>query len=358
MRVCFISVTNLFICPYIKKYQQVLSENHELDVILWDRHNVEETLEGVNTIYKYEKRMDEQVTKLSKICNFFMYGQYCKKILDKEKYDKIIVLHNVFGVFLGKYLRQKYNKHYIIDIRDYSYENNKMYYFLEKKVIAHSGMAVISSKGYLSFLPAGQYVVAHNDSKLSEDTVREIRNRQKKNGPICLSFIGLVRFIEKNQYLIRELGNDERFVLAYFGQNSELLEKFTKESKYTNVAFAGRFEPAQTIDFYKKTDIINNYYGNSSLSLKRALSNKLYYAAQLGIPILVCKGTYMEEISTSYGFGIAIDDSKNNFADSLYNAYMDIDREKLLSGCERFLETVRNDNRLFEKSLKYFIEQE
>ena len=102
-------------------------------------------------------------------------------------------------------------------------------------------------------------------------------------------------------------------------------------------------------------NIINNYYGNNSLSLLYALSNKLYYAAIFRKPILVCENTYMAEISQKYGFGLLMDDTDEFCADNLYKKYQSINWEKLNNGCEAFLDKVKKDNEIFEDSIKAFM---
>jgi hypothetical protein len=111
-------------------------------------------------------------------------------------------------------------------------------------------------------LPKWDYVICHNDPLIRPDNEREISQKRKGiTTPIQISFIGLVRFFEQNKKLLGILGNDERFMLAFYGQNSNALEEYATDAGINNVLFKGRFKPEETVDFYMKTDVINNYYG-------------------------------------------------------------------------------------------------
>ncbi len=67
----------------------------------------------------------------------------------------------------------------------------------------------------------------------------------KKDG-LDLGFIGNVRFNEINQKLIKELANDSRFHMQYFGTGSEKLEVFARENFINNITFSGGFDLKET----------------------------------------------------------------------------------------------------------------
>lgn len=355
MKICYISMTNLFLCPYIKKYQNYIGDRAEVDLIYWDRHGVDEDIKNAAHVYRYEKAMSEMTGRIRKLVQFIGFRKYVIEIIKKSKYDRIIFLHNYMALLMSGFISKHYKGRYILDIRDYSMENNKFFAAWEKKVINKSGMCVISSEGYKRFLPEYDYVISHNDGLIDPDIVQKFRLCEKNNKYIQISFIGLVRFYEQNIKLMDAFCNDARFRLGYYGQNSSVLKEYADQQGYTNMDFHERFDPANTLDFYEKTQIINNYYGSDSMSLKYALSNKLYYAAQLGIPILVCKNTYMEEISSKYQIGVTIDINDEKCADKLKDYYDNIDWQKFNENCDKFLTHISADNDRFGKKLITFI---
>lgn len=358
MKICVISMTNLFLCPYINKYLSIVGPNNVVDLIYWNRHMVEENCKNYDKVFVYKQILSEKANRFEKVKCFLRFKRYCENILHTNKYDKIIILHNYLAILMKRFLKRKYQGRYLIDIRDYSFERNKLFYILEKKAIEYSGLAVISSEGYRKFLPEWEYIVCHNDVWLSDDLISQVAEVERKaDKPIRISFIGMVRFLEQNKKLLDIFGNDERFILGFYGQNAEQLEEYARKRNIKNTIFVGRFSPDETIEFYKKTDVINNYYGNHTPVLDYALSNKLYYAATLKKPILVCKDTFMYEIAFRYSMGITINEASRNAADDFYKMYMDIDNEKKNKGCNAFLKKVREDNVIFEKQLLKFLKR-
>lgn len=356
MRICIISMNNLFLCPYINKYIASIGQSVDKDLIIWDRHDAKEDIVGFDNVFKWSFRMDERDNKAKKIVKFIKFNNFCSRIIKKQRYDKIIFLHNYSAILMINLLLRRYKNKYIVDIRDYSFENNFIFYHLQKKIIENSGMCVISSAAYKKFLPNYNYVLCHNDPNINKELIEKVRNRSRKDSdPIQISFIGLVRFIEQNKKIIDIFGNDKRFVLAFYGQNSEVLKEYAHQKDIKNVIFKGRFEPSETSNFYLSTDVINNYYGNQSPSLIYALSNKLYYAAIFHMPIMVCKNTYMEEITRQYLFGIKIDEINKECVDRFYEEYCAINTAEMARGCDLFMKQVENDNNLFKKELNKFL---
>lgn len=356
MNICFISMTNMFLCPYIKKYISCIDGEKKIDLIYWNRHQISENLSEFNKSYSFNLKINENSNFFQKIIGIIKFKKFCINVIKKNKYEKLIFLHNYIPILMCCFLRKKYRNNYIIDIRDYSFENNSVFYWLEKKVIQNSGLAVISSEGYKEFLPKYQYILCHNDPQINEMEISKLRNRKcKKDKPIQISFIGLVRFYEQNKKLLDTFGNDQRFVLAYYGQNSERLEKYASERGITNVIFKGRFDAEETVNFYENTDIINNYYGNNTPVLEYALSNKLYYAATFYIPILVCTNTYMEKMARKNAFAIELEENKQNCVEEFYDTYINLDRKKLKEGCDNFLSQVKKDNSIFRNELNKFL---
>lgn len=170
-----------------------------------------------------------------------------------------------------------------------------------------SKLNVISSEGYKAFLPQGRrYILVHNYSDVSVEIIKEF-GKKTQNTPLRLSYIGLIRFQEQNKKIIDLFANDKRFLLQFIGKNAMELEEYVTTHHIENVRLIDQFPSDKTMDFYRNTDVILNAYGNHTPLLDYALSNKLYYAAALRLPILVSKDTYMEKIAVEGGFGFTLD---------------------------------------------------
>ncbi|WP_340392691.1 capsular biosynthesis protein [Paenibacillus sp. FSL E2-0190] len=353
-KICFISLANLYLTPYLNKYITII--NTPFDIIYWNRHAIKEE-SSANNLFSFNYPMNESSTKIDKLLGYVKFRRYAKRILEKNGYSGVIVLTTSAGILLNRELNKSYSKKYIVDIRDYSFEDNSVYYAIEKKMIKNSSLSVISSRGYESFLPKHNYILTHNDVSISSLIIEEFRKKNTKTirDKISISYIGLIRFHEQNKKVIKKFANDERFNLNFIGTDSHALQPFCEELNIKNVRFVDRFPPETTLNYYKETDIINNLYGNNSNLLDYALSNKLYYAALLGIPILVSPNTYMEEVACQYGFGFSVDLNSSNVCDEIYDYYHSINWDEFYSSCDKFLESVKFDNDRFQVSIEKFI---
>ncbi|PFM94377.1 capsular biosynthesis protein [Bacillus sp. AFS075960] len=352
-KICFVCLSNMYLVPYLSKYEENIDNPY--DVIYWNRHGVKETSSAEN-LFPFEYQMNENLSKKQKLVGYIKFRAFAKSILEKNNYDGVIVLHTTTGILLKSVLKKYYKKKYIIDIRDYTMEKNPLFYAFEKDLIEHSALAVISSKGYESFLPKYDYVLSHNDISISKSTIRDFRNTKIINeNKISISFIGLIRFHEQNKKVIARFANDQRFVLNFIGADAFALRSYCENLKVSNVNLIDRFPPEKTMDYYKMTDMINNLYGNNSMLLDYALSNKLYYAALLGLPILVSPDTYMEEVACNYGFGYSVDLNSDTVCDDIYHYYRNIDWEEFYDSCDQFLLDVNADNEKFKKAINNYI---
>lgn len=354
MKVCFVCLDNLMKLPYLYKYTDLM--NCKYDIIYWNRMVLEERC-GAEKYYPFSYFTPPHSMKTKKLFGYLKFKRYATKILKENNYSLVVLLNSTVAILLNEVLLSKYKGRYVIDIRDYSYEHIKYFYLLEDKLIHNANSCVISSPGYEEFLPQYDYYLVHNFPKVTEEGLKQYQRkrekyneeRRKKNKvAINLTYIGDVRFIEQDKKVLRYFGNDDRFCIRYIGLGTEVLKEFCEEEKIKNTYFRGMFKPNEIFDYYVEADAVLNLYGNNTPLLDYALSNKLYFAALLSIPILVCSGTYMEKISKQYGFGYTIDFyngdvGKNDFM----KFYMDLDRKKLKQGCDLFIEKVQVDEKRF-----------
>lgn len=354
-KICMILASNVYAMPFFYKYQKIIQDaNLSADLIYWNRDGINEKAPCNINYIPYNKKSTYNDGNKKKILEFLLFAQFVKKEICQRKYDKIIFLGNYGAthVLLSGFLKRKYKYNYWMDYRDYNYEGNKLYLLFETAVINNSYATAISSEGYKEFLPPYNYIIVHN---IDLDSINECRNIPHVNEEsIRISFIGNVRYLEENKKLLNALKNDERFIMQFYGSGSDVIKEYCDENKITNVDFYGRFPHEKTAEFYSKTDIINNIYGNQGIELKTALSNKLYFAASLEMPILVCSDTYMESVSTKYGFGFTFDSLDPDVSNKLFDFYMDF-QVSGRKGCKEFIQRVTEEELSFKESLIRYI---
>lgn len=335
MNVGIVAVNNICFSPYIFFYTQLLDKagiNYEL--IYPDRHGIQEDFCGVSYKLKWEKNRKTAI-------NYAFYYKQAIKIIKQKKYDALILLFSNSAVYMSYWVKKYYKDRYIIDIRDYTHENNKLYYFLEKKAIDNSLINVISSKKFEIFLPKSKYQVCHNISVESPYKKYEFFKRSE---PITIGYMGLLGYKEQCKNLIELVGKDERFRLCFYGyaKMAEELKEYVEKRKLSNIVFYGRYTPDEKQGIIEKTDIIFNAYGNSTYLVKCAVSNKFYDSIYYRKPILTSPQTYMTELSGMMAF--PIDFKQMHTLDALYDWYIALDKNKIEKFCEGTFDKVLMEN--------------
>lgn len=356
MRIAIVIYGNVYKTPYLPQYLDLIDSSASVDIIFWNRELKQEQYEGANLI-SFDCFAD--ASPMKRLIGYIGFRRFVIKRLKKVAYDRVVVSPTFTALMLNSFLYRTYKKKYVLDIRDYGYEKYWIVRYWEKKLIESALAVVISSDGYRSFLPDGyDYVLVHNNRKLDASDVAEVQARPKDRSPLKVSFIGFVNYHDQQKRIMKLFKNDPRFILSFVGFGSAPLREFCKEEDIDNVEILDEFKPSEIMSFYRSTDIVNGIYGPNTPWFKYALSNKLYFAAELHLPMIVNKGTFTEEYMKGKGFvfGIDMDDAKT--PDILYRIYRDVDWDKLDDGCDSFLETVAEDNANFERLIKTLLNEQ
>ena len=352
-KICIVTTRNIFDAPCLAKYQSLI--DCPFDIIYWDRCGVTENC-GAENYFRFHKEIPMNAGKLQKLKAYFQFSRFVNRILAKSNYSRLIVFPTQMGWLIQKKLSKRYKGRYIFDIRDYAGENNPLISRMTKKVISNAGLCSITSPAYKKFLPKGEYLVSHNVQPIAGELVERYRARVRDvKNPIVLSFIGTVRFIEQQKKLIKLFKNDMRFHLKYIGRGSEQLDEFCKSEQVSNVTLIGRFDRERLPEFYMDTDMAINVYGNHDPYLDYALSNKLYSAATMGMPILVSPGTYMAELVEKYGIGIAVHDDSNETPDVVYSFCNNLISSQLFERCDSFMKKVSEQENKYSNDVVNFL---
>lgn len=346
MNVLIISADNLYLTPYMNFYVDIFKElGFKYKVIYWDRH-INEEIDNEN----YARYISRTNNRFGRLLAYWRFRNAIIKHIHRDKFDLIVPLHSSVAFLLGNILLKKYVKKYVYDVRDYSYEHFGIYRYVQKKLVNNSLMNIISSEGYKSFLPIASYFTVSNLPNVNYEKFQQRNNR--KADTIKLGYIGLIRFMEQNKKIINFFGNDSRYHLFFIGTNATQLRDFCDEKKIENVTLIDTFDTSQTLQYYEQIDLIMNLYGNNTPLLDYALSNKLYYAAGLYKPILVCKETYMEKVAKEYQIGYTIEMKNVNEKDELYRYFKQLNRAEFIRNCDIFMRKTEEHQKQVKKQIE------
>lgn len=355
-KICIVTTRNIMDAPCLEKYQKIITQ--PFDIVYWDRSGTDEEC-GANGYFKYTGKMSVDIGFFQKLRNYVNFFRFVNSHLKTHKYEKIIVFPTQAAWLILNHLVKSYKNKYILDIRDYAGEYNPVKGFLTRKAIENAGLCSITSKAYQEFLPKHRYIVSHNIQAIDAEIVNTYRQAyHNKDDAITFSFIGTVRFIEQQKKFITALKNDRRFHLNYIGRGSEQLKEFCQNNDVKNITLMGRFKREDLPNYYANTSAAINVYGNNDPYLDFALSNKLYSAAIMGMPILVSPNTYMAKIVEEYNIGYVVDYSDENMKDKLYDWYVNLDFEQLHKSCDAFISEVMKEEETYAQSVGSFLNEE
>ena len=271
------------------------------------------------------------------------------RIIELKRYDLIIVFSMQIAVLLADIL-PKYQ--YIMDIRDYSYENYPFFRKIGSSLLKKSRMNVISSNGFRDWLPDSiEYVLSHNTtlSALKNASVPAF-NMQTR----MLLYIGAIRYFRPTIEILDAVANHKEISVFIVGQGlcENRIEGYCRRKAITNVIFAGKYMPEEKRRYLENTNFIMAAYGNDGVSVSTAVPNKLYDACLYGKPIIVSKGTFVARLVEDYGLGIVFD-PKNpaGFMNDIDQYYDRPYYEEYLSNRRRFLRIAEEETVLFNQKL-------
>lgn len=351
MKVCIIGHMERNYMPYIERYVDYFTEHSvECDIICWQREQeVVSTKNELNFFYKPNDSI------LGKLVGYLNFKSYVRKIIRKNKYDKVVVLTSVMGYFLTSLLNGRYKNKYLFDIRDYSYEHISKYKKTIDKLVSNSQITTISSKGFMEFLEKNDKIIVNHNMPSTKSEFEPVNIKEK--AVINIGYIGGVRYFDENKAFISSMKNTFQYQLWYIGQVAKGcdLKKYATQHGITNVSFVGKYENTKKIELYKGIDMINSIYGDNSIEVTTALPNRLYEACLYYKPIIASKGTYLGEIILKYDLGLVVD-VKHDDVLSMVNSYVKhFDLEKFVQGCKNFLADVQKDEVVFYNRLAAFI---
>lgn len=348
MKVGIILFSNMRYSPYLNSYTKLLNSipGISYEVIYFNRYKELGEGNNDNTIgISWFGKNANASNKVVKAFNFFRFKYKVQHILDKGRYDYIICLTTVPAVLISKYLVCKYAGRYIVDIRDYTYEQKSGYYTREEKVLNSSALNIISSPGFVNFLPKAEYTLLHNFNGIDCSDHKFIKN---DNYPIKIAYIGSISYASQCKKMIDMVAKDNRFEFDFYGnESSEMsVSEYVKQVNNPRIRFNGKFLPTEKEEIYLKSDLVFNCYGNDRLLVKYAISNKYYDGAVYRKPLLVSPKTAMEELSEGYAYPLDLDAEQS--LDKLVLWYRGIDCNQFEKYCQRVLDNAVSDNKIAE----------
>jgi len=347
LRIALICPSNRLYMPYVENYSEIIREYNVNQVIInWDRF-------GSELEHEYTYR-DLKTGHRRNVFDYWKYSEFVIRKLDDLSPDKVVVFGLQLGAFLNRPLLSRFASNYILDIRDY---NRIIRLWSPLELIENSFMTVVSSPGYLEWLPpSDRYAINHN-TRIPESKVLYSSTMRSPGGVVAISSVGAIRDYDINVEMLKALKDDPRFAMRFHG-NSDVatrLHHFARVANIGNVLFTGRYEATEEKKLYLASDMISVLRFADAVNNKTALPNRLYNAVLYGKPLLAFQGTLLASIIEKYRLGLVID-SFPNLASKLQTYFAGFDQTEFDEGRRLFLSEVIADNTQFESSVRSFCE--
>ncbi len=302
-------------------------------------------------IYEYNGLVPMGTKFYKKLRLFLRFRKYAIKIINREKYNYIVVWNENTAAVFSDFLSLKYKNRYCVNIRDF-YRDLLYEKYLVNLANKNSDFIMEPTPGLVKGFPGKTFLCYNRDTRLLKQyTPHEFHGA---DSPIRITHLGFYSKTEIEAKQIADaLGNDGRYELYFYGQGFE--DKFLsyiQQKGYKNIFVGGAFPYEETVTYFNNTDIINAYY-NEENHVELAFGIKNSYTPLLYIPGLTSTKTQWARESKEYG-GLAylINESNiNTLADDLYKWYMSLDYKSFVEWCEKFNAKVFESQRKIENRL-------
>lgn len=350
MKVGLIIPLNTRIASYITNFITYFQEHHiEYKTIVWNKLGGEDAAD-----YTFDFRVKDS-NRLLILFGYIFYILKCRRIIKKEGIDRLVIFTIAPMFFFGKSFLTRFKGRFIADVRDDSPFRRKFPRML-REIGDLAYATTVSSPKYAAWF--NESVLCHNAEVKTVERSLAYTPHNTKSDVIRIVCAGTMIEEKKNIEIIRELKNDNKVKLAYFGRKNEgaqKIERFVNENRIQNVEFHGEYKKEQIIDIYRdNADLVNIFRAKSEVNAD-ALPNKLYDAATAGVPIVVFShNEAIVNYAGKYSLGLILED-KPNIREELFSKYEGFSFENFEAGRIEFLQSVLSDLDKFEKTLDGFV---
>lgn len=289
----------------------------------------------------------------------------------KKEIDAIyaIDLHTGIPAFIFSILFRKPLIFHVADKFTYSANVPRIikpfFDFLEILIMAKADRIIVASDSRVNDIPRWlrkKVVVIYNsppkyllENHSSIDKIHQFDN-SNSNQKLLLGYFGNLsafRFIKELIATVKELD----FLELHIGGSGELQDFVYKESKDNpRIIFYGKVPYSKVLNLSSKVDLLIAIYDPSKKINQNSAPNKIYEAMLLGKPIVVAKGTHIDQFVLENDIGFVIDYDKETFKQLMIKLLNDKDKLKIKGrNANKLYETYSWEN--MEKRLKEILEK-
>lgn len=343
--------------PYMQSYIELFERNGiAYDLLFWNR-NLDSMDKLPDNHISYNCFTDNKYAYWKKIFKIAGFARFAGARMKKNDYAYVVVFTITQAVFMYYTLRRHYKGRYIFDIRDYSPMCKVG--ILRKvinRLIAYSSFTVVSSAGFLRWLPIGEqyhYLVAHNTTKGMLEKYIDYKATAPSGaiGEILILTIGALRDFDANSVFMNNLSGEQKvkMIFAGHGPESDSLRKYAEHKQISNAVFIGRYRKSEEEIIVNSHHMMNAYLGRD-INSDSLMTNRFYLSVLMRKPLIVNEDSFQAELVKRYGLGVVLR-PQDNFGNKIISYWNEMDWEQYNNNCKRYLTDVLNEFDSFEQKL-------
>ncbi|MFW5700710.1 MAG: glycosyltransferase [Cyclobacteriaceae bacterium] len=322
----------------LKRIRSFINAGYEVEIYGFDRgvYNINAKIDG---------KKIEVLGFAPSGYNYFKKFIHTKKQLKIvfNKYDNKNVVYYLFGFDQALICKLFSKNRYIYEISDLVYTYFKypgirfIFKTIDKFIINNSLLTVLITKGFKKYFNLKTNHIIIQPNKLDSYFNHQTRTTRllKPNQSIAFGFAGAIRYQNTIFRFAKIIGEHfPQHSFYFFGDTPNKNNVIDFSNQFSNVYYMGPFKnPEDLQEVYEKIDVVVACYRTDTINERVAEPNKLYEALYFNKPIIVSKGTYMENFVTIQNdFGYAI------------NATVDAEIKKLIENIEieKLNEKIKN----------------
>lgn len=353
MKLALILPCSIWFAPYVKIYEKVLIDQKvDYDLISWNRDGNDPKC-GI----QFMQNVTATRWRLQVLISYIQYANFVKKVIRRNKYDKLIIFSPQLGIFLSRFLIKNYSNKYIFDYRDLSIEQEVIFKYPYRQLLKHSAAIFVSSMGFIKCLPQGfNYKISHN---FDIDIVRKALDNKDvlsfQTKQIDILTIGGIRDYSSNIEVVKSLANKKGYHLRFVGKGraAALIEDYAKQNNIKNIQFKGYYEKNDEHIFIKNASFMNIFYPKI-ISHSTALSNRFYNALIYKKPMIVTAKSIQGDYVEKYNLGLSLEDC-SELSMKIQQFLKNTNEESFNKRCNTLLREFVKDYDEFYSIVKTFI---
>lgn len=344
----------------IKRVQEFIAHGYNVSVYAYSRGN-KIRYSHLSFDYTILGNVVDGVSYLKRIP---FYHKTIKTVIEKEGST---ACYYVFGTFLGIVFSTLWPRtRFFYEEGDmaHTYIKNgfvrRVLEWLDKRTVRKSKLSIFTSEGFIRYhfgdnVPMNVWLIPNRLDKKVLDC-KLLRKKGFDADCMKIAFVGVPRFkavVSFAEYFCKNYPRNEFHI---YGGPVGL--EFDKLKEVDNCYFHGTFvTPDDLPDIYSSINLVLSTYDVEFENVRYAEPNKLYEAVYFRTPIIVSKGTFLEEKVMRLGIGYSVDALNESSVKALIDSITEDEYQRTVNSIS-LIDTsyAINDNEDFFSKIEHYFD--